>query len=112
MLNEAPVHLAENLAPDFWALPMEIWAEASRNPKVAAVLQDADRRSRIQFRAIIKAGRERHQLPVDDALLDGRIEAVIAIFQGVSVRALHHPELDAAALERACILALKALYFS
>jgi AcrR family transcriptional regulator len=111
MLDEAGQSVAEHLDPALWTLPMEISAEASRNLKIAALLIDADLRSRSQFRSIFKEARARHQLPVDDATIDGRVEALIALFQGVSQRALHNPGLDQAALTTAFRLAMKALLF-
>lgn len=111
MLDEADQNVAEHMDPAFWTLPMEISAEASRNPRIAALLTDADQRSRSQFRVILREARARHDLPVDDACIDGRIEALIALFQGVSQRALHNPGLDREALTVAFRLAMKALLF-
>jgi len=112
IVDDAEEHVREFIAPEYWLLPTEIFAEASRNPKIAQVLQDADRRSRTGLRAIVKAGRERHGLAADEHTLDGRIEAVIALFHGVSVRALHHPELNQAALVDGMRIGLKALLLS
>lgn len=112
IVDESDNSVDEHMAPDFWTLKLEIFAEAARNPKVAAVLVQADRCMRTQFRAIVKAGRERHGLPADDSTIDGRLEATIALFQGLALRALHHPELDKAALKRAYRVALGALLLS
>ena len=112
IVDESDNTVNEHMAPEFWSLKLEIFAEASRNPKVAAVLAQADRCMRKQFRAIVKAGRERHGLAADDATVDGRLEASVALFQGLSLRALHHPELDRAALTRAYRVALGALLLS
>ena len=32
MIDEAPRHIDQNLDPQFFQLPMEMWAEAARNP--------------------------------------------------------------------------------
>ncbi len=99
----------ESLDPALWALPLEIFAEAARNPQIAALLQDADRRTRIRLRAIIKAARTRRGLAVDDSLLDGRIETIVALYQGLHVRALNNPALDVAALVAGIRLTFTAL---
>lgn len=112
IVDEIDTSVNEHMAPEFWTLKLEIFAEASRNPKVAAVLVHADLCMRQQFRAIVKAGRERHGLAVDDATLDGRLEATISLFQGLPLRALHHPGLDKDALMRAYRVALAALLLS
>ncbi|MBA5639402.1 TetR/AcrR family transcriptional regulator [Duganella sp. LX20W] len=112
IVDESDNSVDEHMAPEFWKLKLEIFAEASRNPKVAAVLVDADRRMRTQFRAIVKAGRERHGLDADDVTIDGRLEATVALFQGLALRALHYPELDKAALKRAYRVGLSALLLS
>ncbi|MES2117229.1 MAG: TetR/AcrR family transcriptional regulator [Pseudomonadota bacterium] len=112
IVDEIDTSVNEHMAPGFWTLKLEIFAEASRNPKVAAVLVQADLCMRQQFRAIIKAGREQHGLAADDATLDGRLEATIALFHGLALRALHHPELDKVALTGAYRVALGALLLS
>jgi AcrR family transcriptional regulator len=99
----------ESQDPAIWALPLEIFAEAARNPQIAALLQDADRRTRIRLRAIIKAARTRRGLAVDDSLLDGRIETIVALYQGLHVRALNNPALDVAALVAGIRLTFTAL---
>jgi AcrR family transcriptional regulator len=109
MLDDAPATVDEHLDPAFWALPMEIHAEASRNPTIAAALVAADLESRTQFRALLKRAREQRQLAVDDSTLDGRVDTVVALFHGVPLRALHNPGLDRASLIASFRVALKAL---
>ncbi|HEX8602226.1 MAG TPA: TetR/AcrR family transcriptional regulator [Pseudoduganella sp.] len=112
LLDEVPRSVRDDLDPQTWILPLEITAEASRNPKVAAVARDADRRTCQLFRAILKAGRQRHGLAVDDVLLDGRMNVIIAMFQGLPVRAVHNPGMDPDMLTDSFRLALRALLFS
>lgn len=100
-----------NLDPAHWVLQLEIYSEAARNPAIAAVLHQADRRSRTQLREILERGRQEHGLTLDDVTLDSRTDAIIALFQGLSLRALHHPGLDVAALTAAVRLALAPLLF-
>lgn len=112
LLDDVPKSVAEHIDRDVWRLPLEITAEASRNPTIAAVVYDADRRTRAIFRPLLKAGRERHGLPVDDALLEGRMDAIITVFQGLSARAQHNPDIDQAALTASVQVAMKALLFT
>ena len=107
---EKSVHA--DLRPGIWKLPLEIFAEASRNPKIAALVQEADGQSRNQLRNVLTKGRKARGLATDAALLDGRIEAMISMFQGLHVRALHNPGLDEAALVAAIRLAMAPLLFS
>jgi AcrR family transcriptional regulator len=112
MLDDVPRSVRDDLARAKWILPLEITAEASRNPKIAGVVHDADRRTRAQFCAILKNGREQHGLPVDDAVLEGRMNAIITMFQGLPVRATHNPDLDPEPLIASFQLALRTLLFS
>lgn len=109
MLDDAPASLAEHLDPAFWTLPMEIHAEASRNPRIAAALQAADLDSRTQFRTLVKSAREKRGLAVDDVTMDGRVDTLISLFHGLPLRALHRPDMDRAALLDGFRVAMKAL---
>lgn len=112
MIDDVAARVAEHIAPGFWALPMEIHAEATRNPRIAAALQAADQDARLKFRAMLKAARAQRGLAVDDATLDGRVDATIALFQGLSVRALHCPHLQLEALVEGVRVAIRALLMS
>ncbi|MBB3224424.1 TetR/AcrR family transcriptional regulator [Pseudoduganella umbonata] len=112
LLDEVPRSVRDDLDPQTWILPLEITAEASRNPRIAAVVRDADGRTCAQFRAILKKGRERHGLPVDDAVLGARMNVIITMFQGLPVRAVHNPDMDPDMLTESFRLALRALLFS
>jgi len=94
LVDEVPLRVRENLDPNHWMLPLEIFAESARNPRIRSVAEEADLRARIAFRAILRKGRTLHGLPVDDKDIDGRMEAIISLFQGLQLRALHNPELD------------------
>lgn len=112
LLDEVPRAVRDDLNPETWILPLEITAEASRNPKVAAVARDADRRTRTMLRMVLKTGRERHGLPVDEALLEARMNVMITMFQGLPVRAVHNPDMDPDTLTESFRLALRVLLFS
>ena len=109
MIDEAPRHIDESLDPHFFELPMEMCAEAARNPRIAEAMRAADVKAMEKFRPIIKRERERRGLPVDDALLDGRIDTLVSLFHGLPVRALNRPQIDSASLVAGYRVALKAL---
>ncbi|MBJ7314048.1 TetR/AcrR family transcriptional regulator [Rugamonas sp. CCM 8940] len=109
MLDDAAKSVKENLDPALWRLWMEVCAEAARNPKIAAAVVDADLRARLRFRTLFQLARERKGLAHDDFTVDGRIEAIVALFQGLSLRALHNPGLDEAALVASFVVAMRAL---
>jgi AcrR family transcriptional regulator len=112
MLEDLPRSIRENMGRDAWALQFEISAEATRNPAIAAVVTDADRRTRNHFRAILSAGRAHPGLAVDDATIEGRSETIIALIQGLHARALHNPGLSEATILDSYLLAIKALLYS
>jgi AcrR family transcriptional regulator len=112
MLDDAAKSVREHLDPSTWPLSLEISAEAARNPKIAAVVRDADQRSRQQFHVILKRAREQHQLPADDFVIDGLMEALIALFQGLDVRVVHNPTLNEEALVPFFRAAMKGLLFA
>ena len=112
IIDEAPRHIDENLDPKFFQLPMEMCAEAARNPKIAEAMRASDVAAMAEFRPIIKRERERRGLPVDDALLDGRINTMVSLFHGLPIRALHRPNMDRDSLVEGYRVAMKALLLS
>jgi AcrR family transcriptional regulator len=111
MLDDLPRSIKENMGREAWALQFEISAEATRNPAIAAVVTDADRRTRTHFRAILSAGRAQHGLAVDEATIEGRSETIIALIQGLHARALHNPGLDEASILDSYLLAIRGLLY-
>ncbi len=112
LVDNAEASVADHLEAAYIPLQLEIWAEASRNPAIAAMVRNADLRSRTQFRQVLKTARERHRLDTADATLDGLMEAVIALFQGLHVRAIHHPDAPRATIVASFRHALRAMLFS
>jgi AcrR family transcriptional regulator len=112
VLDDIEWHVREALDSSVWKLPLEIHAEASRNPRIAQLIQLADLHARAQFIAILKKGREQRGLAADDALLDSRCDVFIAVFEGLHLRALHHPSLSHEAVASAVRLALMPLLFA
>lgn len=112
VLDNIECHIRTELDPETWKLQLEIFAEASRNPKIAQLVQRADQHTRTQFTALLKKGREQRGLAVDDATLDGRNEALVAFFHGLQLRALHRPSVDVAAVAAAFRVAVEPLLFA
>ncbi len=86
---------APALDHDRAALILEVRAEAARNPKIAAVLQAADRELRSNFARILAQAKPEGWTEAD---LAARIELMAVLFDGIPVRIVSHPELDRAAL--------------
>ena len=109
MIDDVEERVQECLDPSIWAVPLEIHSEASRNPKIAATMQAADQRSRAQLHTIVAAAREKRGLPAGADLVEGRINAMIAMYQGLAVRHVHNPELVQTGLIDAMRIAMRAL---
>jgi len=84
--------------PQAATLDLEIVAEATRNPKVAAIVQESDAIKRKTIIDTIRRGlavRGRH---LDDQELAARFELIAAMFEGISIRIIRNPQLDRAAI--------------
>ena len=73
------------------ALTLEVLAEASRNPKVAAILRAADEQERVYAQAMLDRSRKPEW---SDAEFQARCEAVGLLFDGMIIRAVNHPDTD------------------
>ncbi|MDP1790989.1 MAG: TetR/AcrR family transcriptional regulator [Methylibium sp.] len=85
------------LDPDHASLQLEIVAEASRNPKIADMVQRADTTVR---RRLIELVRAAARGAVDEVDLVVRAELLLALFEGLMIRTLRQPEIDRPALKR------------
>ncbi|MDR7049974.1 AcrR family transcriptional regulator [Duganella sp. 3397] len=109
LIEDAERHVNEALDPQPWHVSIEMYAEASRNPVIAERLRAHEDTARGKLRELVKRGRERRNLPVDDVLLDSRIDTMIAYFHGLTVRALHRPDMNRAGLVEAFQVSMRAL---
>ncbi|MYM36245.1 TetR family transcriptional regulator [Duganella sp. FT50W] len=109
MIDDAPLHVDKHLDGKKIDLPLEMFAEAARNPKIAEALRTADYKVSNRFRPIIKRERERRGLAVDDALLDGRIDTMVSMFHGLSIRGIQRPDLNRTSIVEGWRVALTAL---
>jgi AcrR family transcriptional regulator len=112
LLDDAERNICDPVTAEQFELQLEIWAEASRNPAIAEVVRAADQRSRTLFQAVLKSARERRQLDTSDETLEGLMESVIALFQGMQVRAIHHPGAGRPGIVASVRRALRAMLFS
>jgi AcrR family transcriptional regulator len=77
------------------ALTLEVLAEAARNPRVAAILEDADAEERAFRRDVL-----RQMLSPDcsERELAARGEVLAMLFEGMAVRGVNNPGADRAAI--------------
>ncbi|MGJ7524722.1 TetR/AcrR family transcriptional regulator [Variovorax sp. GB1P17] len=73
-------------------LGLEIFAEASRNPVIAAAIQQADKVLRSKMRELFLQLPALKKLPRSE--LDARIAVMTALFDGLDVRALCNPSMS------------------
>jgi AcrR family transcriptional regulator len=90
-------------------LLMEIHAEATRNPAIAKYVQQGDEHGRALLRAIVVKGRKQRGLSCEETMLEGRLEVICALFQGLDLRTLCSPQRDETQMFKALRLALEPL---
>lgn len=107
MLDQVDLGVNQKTDLDHAALEIEILAEATRNPQVAAMVQAADAAMHEQVQRLMRQARLACGLSgeVDPAA----IEIVRALFEGLAVRAINNPDLDKKALLPMLRVALRAL---
>jgi len=88
------------------ALTLEVLAEASRNPKVAAILRAADAQERVYAQTMLDRGRKPEW---SDAEFQARCEAVGLLFDGMIIRAVNHPDTDREPLTRVLAATIRHL---
>ena len=62
--------------------------------------------------SLLKAGREKHGLAADDMTVEGRMQAVICLHQGLQLRVLNYPGLPVDELIKSFRIAMQALLFT
>jgi AcrR family transcriptional regulator len=91
------------------ALRLEVAAEAGRNPKLAAIVQEADAASRERCKALLRTALAQRGVTLEPVTLHARSSALAAIFDGLMVRCVREIGLDRTALTpeiRRLVLAL------
>ena len=75
-------HIQEKALGGFTALRLEIMSEAARNPRIAALMHDADAQLRRHLgRALLSA-----ELPGLTGATEARIELICALWEGLALR--------------------------
>jgi TetR/AcrR family transcriptional regulator, repressor for uid operon len=82
-------------------LNFETLAEAQRNPKVAAVLQEFDGRMRLKFAGILRRSGVPHP--------EHKTELIFTIFGGLPARALRHPEQERAIITESIVPVMRRI---
>jgi TetR/AcrR family transcriptional repressor of uid operon len=98
-----------NLDPQAAGLKLEIVAEASRNPAIAAIVRAADGRRSAGLEETLKALRQAHGLADDAATISTIAEVIAAMFEGLMVRAIRNPAANRQLIARTQIPRLKSL---
>lgn len=85
--------ISKQLDPDAAALRVEIIAEAARNPRIAKIVQQADQVGRQGLAAAIRDIRTRNGRHDDPFVIEEMVELFSALYGGVQLRMIKHPEL-------------------
>lgn len=89
------------------ALMLEVVAEAARNPRVAAILQAADAEERHLQQALV---RQLGPPEWDERERLARGEVLSMLFEGMSMRAVNHPDGDREAIARVLHWVVRGLF--
>jgi AcrR family transcriptional regulator len=93
------------------ALLLEMSAQATRDPQVAAALVQADRITGAEFIAWLRERAQQAGKHPDDRDLRARALALKAFIEGLAVRAVREPDFDASVAQAAVELLLPLLTF-
>jgi AcrR family transcriptional regulator len=97
ILGNAADSIASNTDLPHVSLMVEVSAESARNPAVAAKLHAADGVLSERLNELLMSS-EKAQAYRDDPLREGRLNMLIALFEGLRHRVLHNPRLNRTAL--------------
>jgi AcrR family transcriptional regulator len=98
MKAECRAGIERHADPQAATLDLEIVAEATRNPKIAAIVQESDAVKRKTVIDTIRRGLAARGRQIDDQELAARFELIAAMFEGLSIRVIRNPQLDRAAI--------------
>jgi len=88
-------HCTEELTNDQDApLMLEIVAEAARNPNVATIVQLADQTARDRLVELVREGLGFRGVSCSDSQMEGPLEVLYAVFDGLTIRMIRNPNLD------------------
>lgn len=98
------------LDPDRLALMLEIAAEAARNPRIASILQQSDRRMATQFAELAAKRGDGAITRTVDADSQARLEMLPLLFSGLALRSVYNPALDRTRMANLIKLTLAGLW--
>ena len=101
MIDGTAEGVKRNLDRGTAGLNLEILAESSRNPEVAAIVQNASKRCNENISEILRLVRTAKGLSTDDATIATMIDVLGTMFEGVLARGVRSPDLDADRFTRA-----------
>ena len=107
LIDRAAPALARRLDREQAGLWLEVLAEASRNEEVASVIRAADDTLRRTYREVLKDLAA--SLGLSSIDLGGRVEVLVALFEGMSIRAVRHPDLEPQATLESLQYAIRTL---
>lgn len=90
---------------------LEMRAEATRDPQIAQALAEADRIAGADFHAWLRKAAEAQGRSPTQQDIEARAFALHCIIEGLAIRSLREPTLDAASLEATLDLLLPLLTF-
>ena len=94
LLECAAEGIEEKLDARAAGLQLEIMSEAARNPRIAAVVRDADRSSLTRLTDIIRNLRQAAGHTDSDTALTAMADTLAAMFEGLYFRAISNPQIN------------------
>lgn len=94
MIDHVVEGVSQQLEPVSATLKLEIVAEAARNPRIAEIVGDADLACRNSLTQTLRASRLAAGHDDDPATLEGLVETVATLFDGMIIRAIRNPDLN------------------
>jgi AcrR family transcriptional regulator len=106
IIDRIETRVADKLNPSKSALQIEVMAEAGRNPRVAAMVQSFDAQVRATLRGLLQGASPQGGTPQD---LDGKVDVLMALFDGLMIRALRHPGINRQQVTRVLSATIQSL---
>lgn len=96
MIDRASENIARALDPQTASLKVEIVAEAARNPRIAQIVQEADRLCLASLVETIRHVRRERGHHDSEQHLHALAEVLASMFEGLLIRTIRNPGLDQA----------------
>ena len=103
MMTRCAEAIDQHYEPDRAALALEVLAEAARNPRVAAIVREADAAERLLGQRLLRSA---GLSGLSERELAARGEVLSMLFEGMSSRSVNNPDGDRAAI---CVVLKAAL---